>query len=129
MNAMISRGFVSMVRAVTLQERTYAIVIQGTREARMESDAKVKMFYFISLGGLLWVHQIFCFNAFRYLVGLAGVALLCSTVAHDNMRASGFFGSSFTLWENTVGETERIKNFRDGKFLSAGETRAENEWW
>lgn len=43
MNAVISRGFVSMVRAVTLQERTYAIVIQGTREARMESDAKVKM--------------------------------------------------------------------------------------
>ena len=61
MNAMISRGFVSMVRAVTLQERTYAIVIQGTREARMESDAKVKMFYFISLGGLLWVHHIFLF--------------------------------------------------------------------
>lgn len=53
-----------MVRAVTLQERTYAIVIQGTREARMESDAKVKMcerLHFISLSGLLWVHHIFLF--------------------------------------------------------------------
>ena len=43
MNAVISPGFVSMGHAETLQEPTYAIVIQGTREARMESDAKVKM--------------------------------------------------------------------------------------
>lgn len=43
MNAVISRGFVSMAHAETLQERTYAIVTQGTRAARMESDAKVKI--------------------------------------------------------------------------------------
>ena len=84
-----------MVHAATLQERTYAIVIQGTCEARMESDAKVKMcerLHFISLSGLLWVHHIFfCFNALRYLVGLAGVALLCSTVVMIACESIRFF--------------------------------------
>ena len=83
-----------MVHAPTLQERTYAIVIQGTCEARMESDAKVKMcerLHFISLRPSLGPPYFFCFNALRYLVGLAGVALLCSTVVMIACESIRFF--------------------------------------